>query len=112
MRLFRVVFLSSLAALTACSGDPAADPGGPAAAAELDPGEKFGEFTRAERWYIHLNLPKVNDGLHMRFEVIQPLMEAGDLHAVKKFANAYLQGRERTPTADQSREGSAANSRV
>lgn len=96
MRFFIALLLASLNCQTACSGDPASGNSAvsPAEeAAQLDPNERFGDFSRAERWYVHMRLPKVNDGIVKQFEVIEPLLEAGDLVAIKKFARAYSGGR-------------------
>lgn len=59
----------------------------------LDPQEQFGEFTRAERWYLHHALPAVNDGIQAKYEVLVPLLDANDLPAIQLFARAYSGGR-------------------
>lgn len=96
MRYFYVSMLLCLAILCACGDDPPQAIAITTAAPDValpDSNEKFGDFSRAERWYLHFHLPTVNDGIHKRFEVIEPLLEADDLVAVKKFARAYSGGR-------------------
>ncbi len=90
----RAIIPSVLAALPAllasCDGGTAPAP--VEALSRLDFDQKFGDFTRAERWYIHYNLPRVNSTVQEVYQVLVPLVEDGDLFAIKVLGKAYSQG--------------------
>ncbi len=84
LRLTCIVGVMSLATLASCGGQSSDSDG------SAGPDEKFGHFTRAERYYLSYEIPFYAEGQTKRLEVLRPLFDANDAFAIRRYAEAYL----------------------